>query len=135
MEARTRSAFISLPELEQFIGEIKAGHSKVDGVRVYFIRFRPEDIPAPEVNENNQVPEGCKFLLVKDGKGNVFSQLSIAIVPVIDFQVDENYFTSADDQVVDDTINVLMPGAVSKATGLNPPSQPGKPKVKEFLTD
>jgi hypothetical protein len=127
MEVITRSAFISLSELEQFIEEIKAENNNVSGVRVSFIRFKPGEIPA--ISNEDQHRAGCKFLFVKNDNGNVFTQVSIAIVPVQNFRVDENYFTSADDLVMNDLIKVLMPGIEKKPTGLNPPPSPDKKKV------
>jgi hypothetical protein len=115
----TTSALIELKEMEQFIAAAK--DQNADSVRIYFIRFKTDDVPTPRVLVNGIEAEGCKWRNTEKG----FTQASVAIVPAQNFKHDENFIFSADDIVINNQITTLMPGIADKGTAMNPPGKSG----------
>jgi hypothetical protein len=118
----TISALISLPDLESYIQKIKA--QQADSIRLYFVRFRSNEVPTENILVNGKLAEGCKWREVADG----FTQASIVMVPTKNFMHDENFIFSADDIVVNNVITALLPGTTGQGTALNPPAKPLPPK-------
>src|ERR1700754_443877 len=71
----TTSALIELAELENFIAAVK--QQKADSVRVYFMRFGPDDAPTDKSNVNGQLAKGCKWHMVTPA----LTQATVALVP------------------------------------------------------
>jgi len=112
----TTSALIGLKDLEDFIAAIKK--QQADSVRIYFLRFRPFDVPTPQVLVNGVLADGCKW---RDAAGG-FTQTTIAMVPAKNFQRDKDFIFSAEDIILDGVMTTLIPGTDGEGTGLNPPS-------------
>jgi len=111
----TKSGLIELAELEKFIATIKA--QQADCVRIYFIRFQPNETPTGKVLLGGELAEGCKWF--ETGSG--LTQATIAMVPAKHFKLDEKLIFSAEDIGIGSDITTLMPGIEDKGTGLNPP--------------
>ncbi|SFE50691.1 hypothetical protein SAMN05518672_10735 [Chitinophaga sp. CF118] len=120
----TTSALIELKDLEEFITKCK--EQQADCVRVYFLRFKLNDIPTAKVLVDEKLAEGCKW----QEASPEFTQATIAMVPAKNFKHDEKYIFSADDIVVENHLLTLMPGTDNQGTGLNPPGRSGIPAVK-----
>ena len=118
----TVSALIGLSDLEAFIAAIKA--QKADSVRVYFLRFSPNDVPANEVLVEGQPAHGCKWVNANAG----LTQATIALVPTQNFGHDKDFIFSADDIMQNGTITALIPGVLKEGTCMNPPGTSGVAK-------
>lgn len=112
----TTSAIIELAELEAFIAAIKK--QKATCVRIYFLRFSPEDAPTDKKEIKGKLAVGCKFRLASPA----LTQATIALVPAKNFKHDENYICSADDIITNEGMLTLYPGTIAVGTNLNPPS-------------
>lgn len=112
----TTSAVIELTELEAFIAAIKK--QKADCVRIYFLRFGPDDVPTDKRNLKGKLAAGCKWRLASP----TLTQATIAMVPAKNFKHDENYICSADDIITAEGMHTLYPGTIAVGTNLNPPS-------------
>jgi len=112
----TKSALIKLEDLEKFISDIK--NQQADSVRIYFLRFPPNETPtAKKFKNNNTLFKGCHWLEA----GNGLTQATIAMVPTKNFKIDTDLLFSADDIILGGIIHTLMPGIDDTGTGLNPP--------------
>jgi len=118
----TTSALISLQDLESFIATIKA--QQADSVRVYFLRFSPNDIPANEVLVEGRPAQGCKWANASEA----LTQATIALVPTKNFTHDKDFVFSADDILLNNGITALIPGVLKKGTSMNPPGTSGMAK-------
>lgn len=116
----TSSALLELKDLEAFIASAKA--QEADSVRIYFIRFKSNEIPTDAVWVNGKEATGCKWLNTPNG----FTQASIAMIPTKNFQHDDDYVFSADNITINNQVTVLMPGIEGKGTAMNPPGTSGK---------
>ena len=116
----TTSALIELTELEEFITAIKK--QQADSVRVYFMRFGPDDAPTDKGNVNGHLAEGCKWHMASSD----LTQATIALVAAKNFQHDADFICSADDIVTDEGMLTLYPGTIAVGTNLNPPGGKGK---------
>lgn len=115
----TTSALIELAELEAFIAAMKK--QQADSVRVYFLRFGPDDAPTDKSGINGQLAEGCKWQMVSPE----LTQATVALVPAKNFRHDANFICSADDIVTDEGMLTLYPGTIAVGTNLNPPGGNG----------
>jgi len=116
----TTSAVIELAELEAFIATIK--EQEATCVRVYFLRFSPDDAPTDKKNNTEgELATGCKWKLASP----LLTQATIAMVPAKNFTHDKNYICSADDIITEDGMLTLYPGTIAVGTNLNPPSGNG----------
>ena len=115
----TNSALIELAELEAFISAIKK--QQADSVRVYFLRFGPDDAPTDKSAVNGQLAEGCKWHMASPG----LTQATVALVPTKNFQHDADFICSADDIVTEEGMLTLYPGTVAVGTNINPPGGNG----------
>jgi hypothetical protein len=116
----TTSAVIELTELEAFITAIK--EQEANCVRIYFLRFGPNDAPTDKINAKGQLAEGCKWRLASPA----LTQATIAIVPAKNFGHDEDLICSADDIVTSKGVLTLYPGTIAVGTNMNPPSGKGR---------
>lgn len=109
----TRSCLLQLEELEQLLNRIKqhnaAGPEKIQGVRLHFIRT--EELPCPRPKEQ------VKKITVN---GKQVPQMSVAVVPVTGFKVDEKQSWIARDFFANGATFGLVPGDAA-GTGHNPP--------------
>jgi len=116
----TTSAIIELAELEAFIAAIK--EQEANCVRVYFLRFSPDDAPSDKRNNaKGELADGCRWQLASPA----LTQATIALVPAKNFRHDKNYVCSADDIITGDGVLTLYPGTIEVGTNLNPPSGKG----------
>src|SRR3954468_24699920 len=115
----TTSAVIELAELEAFITAIK--EQDANCIRIYFLRFGPNDAPTDKSNVKGQLAEGCKWQMASPA----LTQATIAMVPAKNFAHDKDFICSADDIVTSKGILTLYPGTVAVGTNMNPPSGKG----------
>ncbi len=121
--AGTNSAVISLEVLQGFIDEAKANCTGFSGVRIYFIRYdRPNDNLKANTDYANDM-----YKYVEEIGNSGFSQVSLAFVPVVnfdpvtlagkDFEDGSNIFTLSICHPAD-----WLPGSAAETgTGLCPP--------------
>lgn len=115
----TTSALIELDELKSFIADIEKEQVKNKNIRIYFVRFSLNDLPTKTAMVGDRPARGCMWL--EAGKDSGLTQGSIVMVPVRNFNSDEEWVFSADDIVHNDKITIFMPGKDFLGTGLFPP--------------
>lgn len=115
----TVSALLEIKELETFIASAK--QQQADSVRIYFIRFKSDDIPTAKRYVGSKEAEGCKW----ENTPNGFTQGSIAMVAAKNFRHNDEFIFAADDIVTNGQVTVLMPGVDTKGTAMNPPGTSG----------
>ena len=120
LDVMTNSSVIAIDILQNFINQAKAGSPKINGVRIYFIRY-----DEPHENIHSDPPDH-----VKEIGNSGFSQVSLAFVPVIDF--DKNTLAGTDFKLPGDQILTLAfchpqkdKAGTASGTGHCPPKCPG----------
>ena len=129
LDILTHSAVVSLELLQQFLDEAKKNSPGFNGVRIYFIRY---DKPNDQLKSNHEYPNE-EYKYVSEVNDSGFSQLSLAFVPVKDFNPDtlagkdfvqpvtNKIHTLAICPPSDWSINTVQPGTNKTGTGLCPP--------------